>query len=144
MAAVVRVPEIVDALEMQLDEQVNFLDRETGKVETVSIELLGLAEEGDEEPDLPAWQHREWEMAELIAGSDNRFLKLPSKFEVHDWQIMEDFADSQREPLRSDLLSAIRGGALSECSRIFCTGAGSWIPGTNTVSKRFTRSRSSG
>jgi hypothetical protein len=109
MAVVVQVWEIVDALEVQTDESASFVDRETGKVVTVSTELLGWAEEGEEDPDLLEWQEGEWEMAELIATSGDRFLQLPTKFEVHEWQIMDDFADSQREPLRSDLLTAIRG-----------------------------------
>jgi hypothetical protein len=56
MPATVRLSDIVDALEMQLGESSSFLDRGTGRVETVSRDLLCAAEESgdDEEPDLPA------------------------------------------------------------------------------------------
>jgi hypothetical protein len=114
MPAIVRLSDIVDALEMQFDESSSFLDRETGQVETVSGDLLREAEEsGDGEgPNLPAWQEQEWEIAKLIVSTD-RFLALPSKFDVHEWAIMENFASSmESNQLREDLLHAIhRAGA---------------------------------
>jgi hypothetical protein len=67
------------------------LDLDTGQVETVSDALLQYAREpGDEEPDLPEWQKREWEIAKRIVSID-RFQEPPSKFEVHEWAIMQDF-----------------------------------------------------
>src|ERR1017187_6376897 len=89
MSATVLLKDIVDALEMVSDEFLSFLDLDTGEVETVHRELLGRAEEcaDDEEPDLPAWQDEEWEVAKRIVFSD-RFRKLPTKFEVHQWAIM--------------------------------------------------------
>jgi len=65
MPVTVRLSDIVDALEMQFDESSSFLDRDTGQVQTVSHDLLSEAEESgdDEEPDLPAWQKQEWEIA---------------------------------------------------------------------------------
>jgi hypothetical protein len=112
VGTVVQVWKIVDALEIQIDESASYLDRETGEVETVSTTLMGLAEEGEEEPYLLAWQHAEWELARLIARDGERFFDLPTKFDIHEWQIMEDFSEHQQEPLRSDLRSAIhRSGA---------------------------------
>ena len=109
MPAIARVSDIVEVLEIQFDEQSSFLDRDTGQVETVSRDLLSEAEDGAEDLDLPAWQEREWEMAKLIVFSD-RFLKLPSKFDVHEWAIMQDFSLSvESERIREDLLHAIHG-----------------------------------
>jgi hypothetical protein len=111
MPATVRLDDIVDALEMQFDESSSFLDRGSGQVETVSHDLLREAEEcsDDEEPDLPAWQHREWEIARQIVFS-GRFRKLPTKFDVHEWAIMQDFSRSvESGRIRQDLLNAIHG-----------------------------------
>jgi hypothetical protein len=111
MPAPVRLTDIVDALEMQSDEQSSFLDLETGKVETVSRDLLREAEasEDDEEPDLLEEPDDEWEIARRIVFSD-RFRKLPTKFEVHEWEIMREFADSlESGKIREDLLRAIHG-----------------------------------
>jgi hypothetical protein len=111
MPAAVRLSDIVDALEMQFDESSSFLDRDTGQVETVSHVLLREAEESgdDEEPDLPTWQKQEWEIAKRIVSTDH-FQKLPTKFEVHEWAIMQDFSHSlESERIREDLLHAIHG-----------------------------------
>ena len=111
MPATVRLNDIVDALEMQFDESSSFLDRDTGQVETVSHVLLREAEEsGDaEEPELPTWQKQEWEAAKRIVSTDH-FQKLPTKFEVHEWAIMQDFSRSvESDRIREDLLHAIHG-----------------------------------
>jgi len=49
MPATVRLNDIVEALEMQFDEFLSFLDLDTGKVETISKEALSEAEEPDDE-----------------------------------------------------------------------------------------------
>ena len=111
MSATVRLNDIVDGLEMQLDESSSFLDLDTGQVQTVSHDRLRAAEESgdDEEPDLPEWQKREWEIAKRIV-STNRFRKLPTKSEVHEWAIMEEFSRSMKsDRIREELLHAIHG-----------------------------------
>src|SRR5258708_1866381 len=109
MPASARLGDIVDALEMQIDESSSFLDLDTGQVETVSHVLLREAEEsdGDETRNLPTWQKQEWEIARLIVSTE-RFRKLPSKFDVHEWAIMRDFSGSvESDTIREDLLLAI-------------------------------------
>lgn len=111
MPATVRLKDIVDALEIQFDESSSFLDLETGQVETVSRDLLREAEEcaDDEEPDLPAWQEPEWKIAKQIVFGD-RYRKLPTKYDVHEWEIMEEFSLSvESDRIREDLLHAIHG-----------------------------------
>jgi hypothetical protein len=110
MPAGVRLNDIIDALEMQIEESSSFLDCDTGRVETVSDALLQRADAGDdEESDLPEWQKEEWELAKQIV-STNRFQQLPTKFDVHEWAIMQDFARSvESDVIREDLLRAIHG-----------------------------------
>ena len=112
MPATVRLNDIVDALEMQLDESSSFLDLDTGRVETVSHALLReaeAAESGNEAPDFPAWQKPEWEIAKRIVSTD-RFQELPTNFEVHEWAMMQDFSRSvESDRIREDLLQAIHG-----------------------------------
>jgi hypothetical protein len=94
MPAPACLDDIIEALELQMDDASSFLDRETGMVETVSGELLREAEYGDgEPPHFPDWQKQEWEVAKQIVSSD-RFLSLPTKFDVHEWEIMQDFSRS--------------------------------------------------
>lgn len=111
MPATVRLNDIVDALEMQFDESSSFLDLDTGQVEIVSRDLPGAAEEcdDDEEPDLPARQEQEWEVAKRTVCTD-RFRKLLTKSKVHEWAIMEKFSRSMKsDSIREELLNAIHG-----------------------------------
>jgi hypothetical protein len=112
MSATVLLNDIVGALEMQSDDSLSFVDLDTGQVETVSRDLLSAAEEAEdeeEESDVPEWQQPEWELAKRIIFS-GRFVKLPDKFHVHEWSIMQDFANSvSSERISEDLLNAIHG-----------------------------------
>jgi hypothetical protein len=111
MAVTVQLKDIVEALEMQFDEASSYLDLDTGKVETVSQDLLSEAEESDdgEQPDLPDWQKPEWEIAKRIVSTD-RFKSLPTKYDVHEWEIMREFADSvEPEKISEELQNAIHG-----------------------------------
>src|SRR6266496_2751400 len=113
MAATVLLKDIVDAMDIQFDESLSFLDLDTGKVESVSRDLLSLSMaeelEEDEEPDLPEWQYSEWEVARRIVSTD-RYKRLPTKFDIHEWAIMQDFSYTV-EPgsIREELLNAIHG-----------------------------------
>ena len=106
MPTTVLLGDIVDVLEMQFDDSLSFLDLDTGRVETVSREA---EESEEEEPDVPDGQDEGWEIAKRIASSD-RFQRLPIKFDIHEWAIMQDFAHSvASERIREDLLNAIHG-----------------------------------
>ena len=110
MPATVHLNDIIDALEMQLDESLSYLDLDAGQVVTVSEDLLRDAEEhGDEEPNVPDWQKDEWEIAKRIVSTD-RFRPLPTKFDVHEWEVMQDFSRSAgSDAIRDDLFRAIHG-----------------------------------
>ena len=112
MPAPVLLSDIIDALEIQIEEHSSYLDLDTGQVETVSHDLLRQTEarvDDSEEPDLPAWQKHDWEIAKRLASTD-RFVKLPTKYDVHEWAIMQDFAYAvESGRIREDLLHAIHG-----------------------------------
>jgi hypothetical protein len=112
----VSIKDIVIGLEMQGQEGLAFLDLDSGKVETVSRSLLseaeGVEEEveegtGGEEPDGPG---DEWDLALRIAGSD-RYLRLPTTFDIHELSIMTEFAQSDEAgKAGAELEDALRGG----------------------------------
>jgi len=110
MPVTVRLNDIVDALEMLIDESPSYLDLDTGQVVSVSEDLLREAEEpGDEEPEVLDWQKDEWETAKRIVSTD-RFLELPTQFDVHEWGIMQDFSHSvESNAIRADLVRALHG-----------------------------------
>lgn len=77
----------------------------------------------DEEPDLSEWEKPAWENAKQIVSGDN-FRRLPDKFEIHEWAILEKFSRSvESERIREELMKAIHGrGAF----RMF-KGCARWI-----------------
>jgi len=100
----VTLKDIVDALEFLTDEHFNYVDRQTGKVEMVSREVLGIAEEGGTIDDVLDWQEDEFEVAKAIFADWDRFEKLPTKYDVNEWEIMREFAESvEPERFSSDL-----------------------------------------
>src|SRR5713226_7479401 len=109
MPVKVSLKEITDALEVQFDELPNYLDRETGEVHPIHQYVLKLAEDNEPPDDLPEWQQPEYRVAEIIVRKTGRFLALPSRRDVHEWEIMERFARDVEPGAREALLYARRG-----------------------------------
>jgi hypothetical protein len=108
MVAKVSLQDIVAAMELSNEEWVSYLDPETGEVVTVTDEDRRLVEEGDVEG-LPDWQQETVAKAREVLESE-RFLQLPTPFDIHEWAIMERFAYSRSTPTeRDELVSAIHG-----------------------------------
>jgi hypothetical protein len=110
MATSVSLDELIDALEGQSDSLFPYLDRETGEVLLISEESLSLSEAEPEEIELlPDWQKEEAKLAVLIETTD-RYLALPDRFEVNEWNIMNEFChEVKRDNIRAALLATIQG-----------------------------------
>ena len=111
MSTVVSLKDLVDALEEQSENVFAYLDRETGSVELISQELLSLAEEDPESIDsLLYWEREEMKLAIQVTNNPQRYLRLPNRFEIHEWQIMRDFSYQVRsEYTRTALSDALSG-----------------------------------
>ena len=108
MAAKVSLAEVVNALEMASDELSSFVNKQTGQVITLTNEALRIAEEETNE-DLSDWQEEELERAREVLDSEG-WLDLPSKFDVHEWEIMNRFGQSLSiEAQRNEILDSIHG-----------------------------------
>jgi len=110
MAMVISLREVVEAIEAQSEESEAYLDPTTGEIVPVTEEDRRLVEEGDEnDASLPKWQ-REVLPKIRQALESGRFLRLPDRFEVHDWDIMRRFSEAQEDArVRNELLDAIHG-----------------------------------
>jgi hypothetical protein len=110
MATSASLDELIDALEEQSDALFPYLDRETGEVLLISEESLSLAEAEPEEIELlPDWQKEEAELAVRIETTDQH-LALPDRFDVNEWNIMNEFChEVERDSIRATLLAAIQG-----------------------------------
>lgn len=109
MQAAIRLRDVVAEMDMIGDDFHALLNRITGELATISNEEIRAVEEEDDLEEYPQWQHDSIRKAEEILGSDD-WLELPSKFDVHEWEIMRDFCYSvDDERLSSELLDAIHG-----------------------------------
>jgi hypothetical protein len=109
MALPVTLKAIVEELTLQFDEYTSYLNRQTGEVISVSNKELRAAEEEEPLDHFPAWQHDAIRIANEMLETDN-YLPLPTKFDIHEYRIMERFCYSVDDEDRRDALcNAIRG-----------------------------------
>jgi len=106
----VKLQAIIDGTEMQFDNFRTFLNIKTSEIISVSLEDLIAAEDGESFDDLLDWQQEERMAAIDIVEHYGQYVKLPSKYDANDYDIMEDFCLSITDPQkRNRLLRAIQG-----------------------------------
>ncbi|MCD8161344.1 MAG: UPF0158 family protein [Clostridiales bacterium] len=92
----IKLQEVIDAIEQADDDWTGFYDTLTGETVWVGDPLMT----GESYEELEA----------LIDSSGNRFYRLPTKFDIHEYGIMRDFVDDlPAGALQNQLASAIRG-----------------------------------
>lgn len=91
------------------DENRAFLNIRTGEFTTLSSDELGAAEEGGTLEDMPEWQQEIIQKASDVLFTDD-YRELPSKFDIHEYSIMEKFCYTVEDDELSDrLLNSIQG-----------------------------------
>ena len=87
----VKLSEIMEELEIQFEESISFLNIKTGEIVLVTSEDLRAAE--DEEPfdHLVDWEQENREIAIDVVENFENYKELPTKYEVNEYEIMEDF-----------------------------------------------------
>jgi len=109
MSVPVKLSEIIGALELQIDESLSFLDKDTGEVVTFTDEELQAAEKDDPLDDYPEWEQESIRRAQKLIYEDDA-PGLPTKWDIHEYQIMEEFCYSIKDENISDSLCyTIRG-----------------------------------
>jgi hypothetical protein len=112
MKTVVSLARIVDALETLFEGCSAFVNRRTGEVVTCTHDELRAAEEepaSEESASGIGWEREAIEAAKKVL-SDDDFLELPDKFDIHEWALMESFCLTlEDEELRDELLSLLHG-----------------------------------
>jgi hypothetical protein len=109
VAVVVSLQSVVEELEALIDETTAYLDRRTGALYAFQDEDARSIEDGAGLLDFPEWQRGEVpKMREILESED--WLPLPTRFDIHEWAIMDAFARSIDDAdLRAELLNSIRG-----------------------------------
>lgn len=123
----VKLKDITDEMEMQTDEYHKYLNTEIGEIITVSSEELGIAEESEEDDEFteyPDWQRDTIKEAVdiLMSWNNGKYIELPDKWDINEYDIMEDFCGSIRnDRISNALYLAIRGrGAFRRFKNLIC------------------------
>ncbi|WP_047152805.1 UPF0158 family protein [Aneurinibacillus tyrosinisolvens] len=110
MSIQVKLQDIIEGIEVQADSIRTFLNTNTGDVISVSEDNLRAAE--DEEPmdHLPNWQQEDLKIAYDVVENFEDYKELPTKFEINEYEMMEDFCLTIRnEKNQALMLNLIKG-----------------------------------
>ena len=109
MAVVVSLKDVVEAMELPNSEWVSYLNRDTGEIVTVTDEDRRAVDENQDLDSLPDWQQENLPKVREALESD-RFLELPTSFDIHEWSLMERFSRDRATAMeRQELLDSIHG-----------------------------------
>lgn len=106
----VKLDDVIEALELCSDEGSYFYSADTEEVVYVTTDDLSMAEDGEITYGLPEWQREMVETAVDIVENWDNYIKLPTKFDINEYNIMSEFCYSiENGTVRNQLLNAIRG-----------------------------------
>jgi hypothetical protein len=108
----IKIADIAAQLEVSFDTGDSYLNKTTGELHYITDDIFGHidgSEEGDTFEDLPDWE-RDLVMVAKEINETGNYLRLPSKFELNEYRMMERFCLSiNDERLRDKLYYAIKG-----------------------------------
>ncbi len=91
----VDIQKIIDAIEMAADFTTSYYDAQNDEVVCVFDSMSNEDQQ---------------ELCDEIENNQNRFYRLPSQYDIHEYSIMEDFIDSLADTaIQNKLYRAIRG-----------------------------------
>jgi hypothetical protein len=108
MTIQVKLKNIIEEIEIQFEESRSLLNIKTGEIVLVTLE--DLAE--DEKPldQLPEWEQENRMIAIDVVENFENYLELPTKYDVNEYEIMENFCLTLSDQLKQEsLLRAIKG-----------------------------------
>jgi hypothetical protein len=106
---VVHVKDVVQEMDVLGDEHRVFLNICTGEFVLLTDSELMAAEDDDPLENIPVWQYEMVQKAKAVLFTDD-YRELPSKFEIHEYAIMEKFCYTvEDDELHERLLNGIRG-----------------------------------
>ncbi|RDW14955.1 UPF0158 family protein [Oceanobacillus chungangensis] len=106
----VKLKDIIEEMEIQFEESLSLLNMKTGEIVLVTSEDLSAVE--DEKPfdHLPEWEQENRKIAIDVVENFENYIELPTKYEVNEYEIMENFCLTVRDQRKQEsFLRAIKG-----------------------------------
>ncbi|WP_404790417.1 UPF0158 family protein [Altericista sp. CCNU0014] len=109
MTFVVRVQDVIDEMDTVSDKCHAYLNRQTGELVTIGDEEISAVEEAHDLADYADWQKELIQKTRQVLDSDD-YLPLPTKFDIHEYSIMQRFCEEVEDAeLSNELLFQIKG-----------------------------------
>ena len=106
----VNLSDVIDALELLPEEWSGYVNRQSGEVLSIPHDAFAKLESDDEDESLLSEADETMVALAREIESSTHFVRLPGKFEIHEWSIMREFCDSlDNAEQRDQLLEAIHG-----------------------------------
>ena len=115
----IKLAAIVEGIEFQSDESQSFLNLATGEVVIFTDDEIDAATSGENISEHPEWYREAIARAKDYIENEDKYIRLPTKFDFHEYRVMENFIGSlPTEEQRKELFSLIKGkGAFSRFRR---------------------------
>jgi len=106
----VDLKKIAEGIEFQGDESHSYLKISSGEVVLFTDEAIAAAESDEDFSDHAEWYRESVEQAKEFINNEDDYFPLPSKFDFHEYRVMEEFILSLPiEEQRDEMLSLIKG-----------------------------------
>jgi PHD/YefM family antitoxin component YafN of YafNO toxin-antitoxin module len=106
----VKLREIIEAIDFQTDESTAYVNKETGEIVIISEEEFHAAGDQESLENYPEWQQDNIKIAREILDNEANFLHLPNSYDIHEYQIIEEFCLSiEDRGISEQLYKAIKG-----------------------------------
>jgi len=111
----VQLSSIVEGIEFQGLESCSYLNLKSGEIILIADEEIRAVENGDDISEQAEWYKEALAAAKEFLQNQDQYLELPTKYELNEYRIMENFVDLiPIEEQREEMLNLIRGkGAFS-------------------------------
>lgn len=104
MAIPIKLSDIIEAMDFQSEESSAYLKKRTGEIVNITEEEFQAAEAEDSLDDYPEWQIDNIKTAMDLLDNEEDYLSLPSKYDIHEYEIMESFCHSIKDKEISEIL----------------------------------------
>lgn len=106
----VKLKDIIEEMEIQFEESHSLLNIKTGKIVLVTSEDLRSAEDDKPFVHLPEWEQENRMTAIDVVENFENYIELPTKYEVNEYEIMENFCLNVSDQRKQEtLIRSIKG-----------------------------------
>ncbi|RCW49023.1 UPF0158 family protein [Paenibacillus prosopidis] len=107
----VKLDDLINEIEMQMDETFTYINTQTGEVITITSKELRAAEAEEPLEKYPDWQRENIEQAiKILEDEDGVYLYFTLRNEYHEYEIVEEFIGILSDAdVREELFGAIQG-----------------------------------